>query len=81
VPRDAASASAIFANPQTMSWDDLKEYADFNRDFLAAVKEAIKEGKTAAQAAATLRLPATYKDYDMQNAAANVAAIYRELGR
>jgi glyoxylase-like metal-dependent hydrolase (beta-lactamase superfamily II) len=81
VPRDAASASAIFANPQTMSWDDLKEYADFNRDFLAAVKEAIKEGKTAAQAAATMKLPATYKDYDMQQAAANVAAIYRELGR
>jgi glyoxylase-like metal-dependent hydrolase (beta-lactamase superfamily II) len=79
VPRDAASASAIFANPQTMSWDDLKEYADFNRDFLIAVKAAIKDGKTAEQASTTLQLPAAYKDYDMQHAAANVAAIYREL--
>jgi cyclase len=81
VPRDAASASAIFANPQTMSWDDLKEYADFNRDFLAAVKDAIKQGKSAEQAAAALQLPARYKDYDMQRAAVNVATIYRELGK
>jgi glyoxylase-like metal-dependent hydrolase (beta-lactamase superfamily II) len=81
VPRDAQSASAIFANPQTMTWDDLKEYADFNRDFLEAVRAAIKDGKSAEQAAATLQLPARYKDYDMQRAAANVATIYRELGK
>jgi hypothetical protein len=64
-----------------MTWDDLKEYADFNRDFLAAVKEAIAQGKSAEQAASALQLPERYKDYAMQRAPANVAAIYRELGK
>ena len=81
VPRDANSGAAIFANPRTMTWSDLQEYADFNRDFLAAVQEAIKAGKTAADAFATLRLPDRYKGYDMQHAKANVEAVYRELGK
>jgi cyclase len=73
------SGSQIFANPLTMTWNDLQEYADFNRDFLAAVQDAIKAGKTADEAAATLKLSDRYKDYDMQHAKANVQAIYREL--
>jgi len=81
IPRDAGSGSAIFANPRTMSWNDLQEYADFNRDFLAAVQVAIKAGKTSAEAAAGLRLPDRYKAYDMQQAKANVEKIYRELGK
>jgi hypothetical protein len=64
-----------------MSWKDLEEYADFNRDFLAAVQEAMKAGKSAADAAATLQLPERYKAYDMQRARANVEAIYNELNR
>jgi cyclase len=79
VMANAASGSAIFANPRPMAWKDLEEYADFNRDFLAAVQEAIKAGKSAADAAASLRLPERYKDYNMQNARANVEAIYAEL--
>jgi cyclase len=73
------SGSQIFANPLTMTWNDLQEYADFNRDFLAAVQDAMKAGKTADEAAATLKLPDRYKDYDMQQAKANVQAIYGEL--
>lgn len=76
-----SSPSAIFANPRTMTWSDLQEYADFNRDFLAGVRQAIAAGKTADQAAATLSLPDKYKGYDMSQARANVQAIYRELGR
>ena len=60
-------------------WSDVQEYADFNRDFLMAVKEARAAGKSAAQAAATLRLPDRYRDYDMRQARANVDAIYAEL--
>jgi glyoxylase-like metal-dependent hydrolase (beta-lactamase superfamily II) len=77
-PRES-SGSQIFANPLTMTWNDLQEYADFNRDFLAAVQDAIRAGKTADEAAATLKLPDRYKDYDMQRAKANVQAIYAEL--
>jgi cyclase len=75
------SGAAIFANPRPMTWKDLEEYADFNRDFLAAVQEAMKAGKSAADAAATLQLPERYKEYDMQQAKANVEAIYNELKR
>jgi cyclase len=77
--RRESSGSQIFANPLTMTWNDLQEYADFNRDFLAAVQDAMKAGKSADDAAATLKLPDRYKDYGMQQAKANVEAIYAEL--
>ena len=38
-------------------------------------------GKRASEAAATLKLPDKYKDYDMQHAGANVESIYRELDK
>jgi len=76
-----SSPSAIFANPRTMRWTDLQEFADFNRDFLAAVRQAIAAGKSADEAATSLQLPERYKSYDMQQAPSNVRAIYRELGR
>jgi cyclase len=74
-----AGPSAIFANPRTMTWADLQEYADFNRDFLDAVKQAIAAGKSADEAAKTLQMPERYKGYDLTNAPANVRAIYGEL--
>jgi cyclase len=77
----AAGASAINANPRTMSIKDLQDYADFNRDFLEAVRQAIATGKSADEAAKTLQLPERYRDYDMRNAGANVRAIYKELGK
>jgi glyoxylase-like metal-dependent hydrolase (beta-lactamase superfamily II) len=60
---------------------DLQEYADFTRDFLTAVREAFKAGKTADEAAASLALPERYKAYGMERAAANVRVIYDELKR
>src|SRR5207244_11564813 len=66
-----SSPSAIFANPRTMKWSDLQEFADFNRDFLAAVRQAIAAGKSADEAATSLQLPERYKSYDMQQAAAH----------
>jgi cyclase len=77
--RDPRVVAVDSSTPRTMTWSDVEEYAEFNRDFLAAVQVAIKEGKTAGEAAATLRLPDRYKDYDMQQAKANVDAIYNEL--
>jgi cyclase len=77
--RSKSNVSVDITTPRTMTWSDLQEYADFNRDFLSAVKEARAAGKTAAQAAASLRLPERYREYDMQHAAANVEAIYAEM--
>ncbi len=78
--RSSSAVSVDISTPRTMTWTDLQEFADFNRDFLAAVQEGIKAGKTADQAAATLKLPDRYRTYDMRQAKANVEAIYRELG-
>jgi cyclase len=79
--RDPSAVSVDTTTPRTMRWSDVQEYADFNRDFLAAVQEARQAGKTAGEAAVTLRLPEKYKAYDLQRAKANVEAIYSELGK
>lgn len=78
---DPRSPSAIFANPRTMTWAELQEYADFNRDFVAAVRQALASGKSADQAAAGLQMPEKYKGYDLSRAKDHVLAIYRELGK
>jgi cyclase len=62
-----------------LTWNDVQEYADFNREFLVAVQDAMKAGKSVDEAAASLKLPEKYKDYDMTRAKANVQAIYAEL--
>src|SRR5258706_6247951 len=61
--RDRRADSVDISTPKTMRWADVQEYADFNRDFLAAVRTAKAAGKNAADAAATLKLPDKYKDY------------------
>ena len=61
-----------------MTWDDLAEYADFNREFLAAVDAAYSAGKTVDEAVATLELSDRYSEYDMEQARANVEVIYNE---
>ena len=62
-----------------MTWDGLAEYADFNRDFLAAVQASYESGRSVDEAAANLDLPERYADYGMERARANVEAIYNEL--
>jgi len=42
---------------------DLKEYADFNNDFITWVQEEMKAGKTVDQAAAEWKVPAKYPGY------------------
>lgn len=64
---------------QTLTWDDVREYAEFNRDFLEAVREAFEEGRSVKQAVTTLRLPARYADYNLERAGANIQVIYNEL--
>ena len=64
-----------------MTMADLQEYADFTRDFLAAVRDAFAMGKTADEAAAGLTLPDRYKAYALDNAKAYVQAVYGEIER
>ena len=67
--------------PPWTSWNDLREYARFNRDFLDAVRVARDAGRSVAEAVDGLDLQARYPDYGMDRARANVQAIYDELGR
>jgi cyclase len=57
----------------------LREFTEFNQAFLDAVATAYKEGKTIDDAAASLKLPEKFKDYNMSRSKANVAVIYSEL--
>jgi hypothetical protein len=77
------------------TWAAFVEFAEFNRELLAAARAAHRAGKSAAQAAADLKLPAKFDAYltetpiegleflgtGKSRAAENVAAIYEELGR
>ena len=55
-----------------------KEYGEFLRDFVAAVDQLKKAGKTIDEAVADLKLPDKYKDYSLTRAKAGVTALYNE---
>ncbi|MGH9844919.1 MAG: MBL fold metallo-hydrolase [Blastocatellia bacterium] len=87
IPKTLAKAAAgikgvesvIPGHSTVMSWNDFKEYGDFMRELVAAVEQAKKDGKTADQAGADLKLPEKYKDYNMGRLKGNITAIYSEL--
>ena len=55
-----------------------KEFGAFMHDFVAAIQQAKKSGKTADEAAADYKLPEKYKDYSIQRLKDDVAKIYSE---
>jgi cyclase len=77
------NVTAIITGHSTvMTWDDLREYADFNRDFMNAVRDAKKAGKTVDEIAASWTIPSKYAGYAPAAAdrlKANVQAVYNEV--
>jgi cyclase len=78
--------TVITGHTPVLTWNELSEYADFNRDFVAWAREQIKAGKPAGQAAAEFRVPARYKGYSVSpnssgDAKANTDIVYRELNK
>lgn len=72
----------ITGHSTTMTMDDLAEWARFNREFLKAMQEAKKAGKTVDEAAAAWKMPAAYKGYatpEPNVVKRNVQVIYDEL--
>ena len=61
------------------TWDDFTEYTAFVRIFVESIVRSYESGQAIDAALADLRLPATYSDYDMENAMASAEAIYAEL--
>jgi cyclase len=59
--------------------EELREYQRFMTDFVAAVKQAKTSGKSVDDAAASIDLGATYKDYKKDRYRPAIQAIYDEL--
>ena len=72
-----ATVSFVRSNP-IMTPADLREYADFTREFMAAAEAARKAGKTVDEAAKELKLPDRYREYVMTNARADIQRLYDE---
>lgn len=53
----------ITGHGATVAIAELQEYADFNRDFVRAVQEAKKAGRTPEDVAKTWKVPARYQGY------------------
>lgn len=73
--------SIITGHSTVMTPNDLREYAEFNRDFLNAVRQAKQAGRSAAEIVKTWTLPEKYKGYGAPQPArvqANVENIYNE---
>ncbi len=49
--------------PTQTTWADLKEYADFNRDFVTFAQAQLKAGKTAEEGAGAWKMPEKYTGY------------------
>jgi cyclase len=56
-------------NATTTTWADVKQFADFNQDFLTWAQNELKAGKTPEQAAGEWKVPAKYEGYSSQVAA------------
>jgi len=67
----------------TMTPADLKEYADFNNDFVTWVQGEMKAGKTVDQAAMEFKIPERYKGYTVSTffggIKGNIQTAYNEL--
>jgi glyoxylase-like metal-dependent hydrolase (beta-lactamase superfamily II) len=71
----------ITGHSTVMKWADLREYAQFNKDFLAAVQAGVRTGKSVDEIAAGWKIDPKYRDYNVQDARVktNVQVIVNEL--
>ena len=72
----------ITGHTDTLPWQDLVDYAEFNRLFLEHAKASRAAGKTPEQAAADLKLPEKFSGYNLTGRggpAGNLTTIYAEL--
>ena len=71
----------ITGHSTQMTMNDLQEYANFNREFLTAVRAQKKAGKTVEEVAKTWTMPAKYTGYGAVQPArlqSNVQIVYNE---
>ena len=75
--------TVITGHSTLMTWTDVSEYAQFNKDFLRDARAAAAAGKSADQFAATWKADDKYKAYTVQDARlkTNAQAVYKEIGK
>jgi glyoxylase-like metal-dependent hydrolase (beta-lactamase superfamily II) len=76
--------TVITGHSVQMTMNDLKEYSDFNKDFLAAVRDGRKAGQSVEQIATSWKMPPKYTGYAAAQEArlrSNVQVIYDELAK
>jgi glyoxylase-like metal-dependent hydrolase (beta-lactamase superfamily II) len=86
-PKTLAAAGAKIKGVETVipghspvtDWKAFQEYGAFVRAFADAVEAGVKQGKTADEITAALKLPDEFKDYAMQRAKDDVAKFYADL--
>jgi len=73
--------SIITGHSTVMTWNDLNEYADFNKEFLTWVRAEMKAGKTVDDAAKEYAIPSKFKDYtaNANQSKTNIGVVYTEL--
>ena len=77
--------TVITGHTPVLTWNELREYAEFNRDFVSWAQQQVKAGKAVGEAAAEYRVPAKYKGYSVSanpqfgDAKANMEIVYKEL--
>ena len=68
--------------PGFFTWDELEEYAEFHRQFVAMARAAHAEGMTAEEAAEAYVIPDEFEGYnrsDPMRIPTNIQTIYDEL--
>ena len=77
----------VTGHSNEMTPADLREYIQFNRDFVSDVQSAMKSGKKVEEVAASWKIPPKYNGYapistpaDQVRIKNNVALAYKELG-
>jgi cyclase len=92
-PQTLAKAVAAVKNVDTIinghipvgTWNDLREYADFTKDFVDFARAAMKAGKTVEQAAGEYKVAPRFKGYAVSvnpafgDALGNLKIAYQEL--
>jgi cyclase len=75
--------TVITGHGAVMTWKDMQEHADLLRDFAEQGRAGFKAGKSAADLAASYKIPAKYSGYttDPERAKVNFEMIYNELKR
>jgi glyoxylase-like metal-dependent hydrolase (beta-lactamase superfamily II) len=71
----------ITGHSTTMTMNDLREYADFNREFLTSVQAEKKKGRSAEEVAKSWTIPAKYAGYAAPQGnrlQTNVEIVYKE---